>query len=319
MREPPTRRNIDWRVTMADAPPQARMIEPTVQISELATIASAILEDPSAATADKVIRRAVELARSVIRLERTAIYLLDSARGAMVGTWGTDATGATVDEHDIMYDHGDLDREVFGRAERGFAWTAYEDCPHITQENGRNRVIGRGWVACTPIIGSRGPIGTMFNDTALTHEPLDESKQARAAVLCGLLGRALEPCRAALLDAGSAPTEPQHPLVREATRLLVRDPTLSCSALADQLKVSTTTLARTFKRKAHTSLVDHRNELRLARFLGRVDAQGGNLLEAALGAGFGSYAQFHRVFRARFGKAPREYLLDRRLTQPPPP
>jgi transcriptional regulator GlxA family with amidase domain len=79
-----------------------------------------------------------------------------------------------------------------------------------------------------------------------------------------------------------------------------------------RLKMSGGQLARTFKQHARTSIVDHRNEIRLARFLGRVDMQAGNLLEAALEAGFGSYAQFHRVFRARFGQAPREYLLERR-------
>ena len=33
-----------------------------------------------------------------------------------------------------------------------------------------------------------------------------------------------------------------------------------------------------------------------------------NLLQAALDSGFGSYAQFHRVFRARLQATPREYL-----------
>lgn len=315
----PSRRNIDWRVTMAGELPQARLMEPSGPTSELAAIASAALAEPSAATADQVLRRVVEVARSVIRLERTAVFLFDARHQAMVGTWGTDASGQTVDEHDIMYDFGDIDREVFRRAERGYAWTAYDDCPHITQEKGQNRIIGRGWVACTAIVGPSGPLGTLFNDSAISHEPLDEAKQARAAVLCSLVGRALEPCRAALFEADAAPAEPQHPLVRAATRLLVNDPTLSCAALAAELRVSTTTLARTFKRQAHTSIVDHRNELRLARFLGRVDARGGNLLEAALGAGFGSYAQFHRVFRARFGKAPREYLSERRLGATIPP
>jgi len=65
-------------------------------------------------------------------------------------------------------------------------------------------------------------------------------------------------------------------------------------------------LTRSFKRHAGSSIVEYRNELRLARFLSQATRQG--LLEAALGAGFGSYAQFHRVFRARFGKSPRQYL-----------
>ncbi len=308
------RRSIDWRVTLPDQPPRVHLVAPTSQSLEFAGLASELLAEPKPSTVDRVLRRVVELARSVIQLERTAIFLLDVKHQAMVGTWGTNAAGETVDEHDIMYDFGDLDREVYARAERGFPWTAYDDCPHITQDGNRTRIIGKGWAACTPIIGPGGPLGTLFNDTAITHSPIDEARQARAAVLCSLVGRALDPCRDFMVDADTLEPTTTHPLVREATRLLVDDPTLSCASLAERLGVSATTLARTFKRETSTSVVDHRNELRLARFLGRVDATGGNLLEAALEAGFGSYAQFHRVFRARFGQAPRDYLLDRRLS-----
>ena len=42
-----------------------------------------------------------------------------------------------------------------------------------------------------------------------------------------------------------------------------------------------------------------------------VDRGGTNLLEAALTAGFGSYAQFHRVFRALRKMTPSEYLQSR--------
>ena len=81
--------------------------------------------------------------------------------------------------------------------------------------------------------------------------------------------------------------------------------------MAKQLHISPGRLARTFKREAKTSIVEYRNELRLAGFLERVDTKAGNLLQAALESGFGSYAQFHRVFRARFGRTPRDYLLER--------
>ena len=53
------------------------------------------------------------------------------------------------------------------------------------------------------------------------------------------------------------------------------------------------------------------NRLRVERFLARVDRGGGNLLEAALEAGFGSYAQFHRVFRRMLGVNPHEYVTGR--------
>jgi len=52
-----------------------------------------------------------------------------------------------------------------------------------------------------------------------------------------------------------------------------------------------------------------RNRLRLERFFAEVDQGGNNLLEAALAAGFGSYSQFHRVFRELIGTTPRDHLL----------
>ena len=64
------------------------------------------------------------------------------------------------------------------------------------------------------------------------------------------------------------------------------------------------------------SLVEYRNRLRLDRFAVLLDRGRTNLLEAALAAGFGSYAQFHRVFRALRHMTPREYLHKPRLTAP---
>ena len=63
-----------------------------------------------------------------------------------------------------------------------------------------------------------------------------------------------------------------------------------------------------FKAVKGVSLVDYRNRLRLDRFVALLDRGGTNLLEAALEAGFGSYSQFHRVFRSRLHATPREYL-----------
>jgi transcriptional regulator GlxA family with amidase domain len=59
------------------------------------------------------------------------------------------------------------------------------------------------------------------------------------------------------------------------------------------------------------SLVDYRNQLRLERFMALVDSGGSNMLEAALTAGFGSYSQFHRVFKQHRGKSPRGYFHGR--------
>ena len=66
-------------------------------------------------------------------------------------------------------------------------------------------------------------------------------------------------------------------------------------------------LAKHFRDEVGISLVDYRNRLRIEKFLVLAE-QGNNLLEAALDAGFGSYAQFHRVFRRLMGVTPKDYL-----------
>jgi AraC-like DNA-binding protein len=100
--------------------------------------------------------------------------------------------------------------------------------------------------------------------------------------------------------------------------LLARDPSLSGKKIASSLGISVSRLARVFKQEIGVSMVDYRNRLRLERFQMLVDSGGENLLEAALSAGFGSYAQFHRVFRAWRGTTPREYLHGRQATPESP-
>jgi AraC-like DNA-binding protein len=305
------RRPIDWDVILPGQPTPNAPVIGAAAPSRLAALTAELMVAASPATLDGTLRHAVEFARSVIELERAAIYLWDEKNGAMVGTFGTDAHGNTIDEHGLTYQFGDVDRQTFARAAAGSPWTVYEDCPQIAESNGTTRILGRGWVACTAIMGARGPLGILFNDTALTHAPVDEGKQARAAILCSLLGRALEPCRGLLVPAAANGAGKRSSIVMGVTELLVQDPTLSCEAIAQRLELSTRQLNRAFKRESTSSLVDYRNQLRLARFLERIDADAHNLLDAALEAGFGSYAQFHRVFRARFGRGPREYLNDR--------
>jgi transcriptional regulator GlxA family with amidase domain len=100
-------------------------------------------------------------------------------------------------------------------------------------------------------------------------------------------------------------------MVGKIVRMLARDPSLGGKTMATKLSISLSRLARLFKTEMGLSLVEYRNQLRLERFLVLVDSGGGNLLEAALAAGFGSYAQFHRVFCGVYTKTPREYLTLR--------
>jgi len=60
-----------------------------------------------------------------------------------------------------------------------------------------------------------------------------------------------------------------------------------------------------FKQQTGVALVDFRNRERVEKFLQIYGTgQRRTMLDAALEAGFGSYAQFHRVFKRVTGRAP---------------
>jgi AraC-like DNA-binding protein len=99
-----------------------------------------------------------------------------------------------------------------------------------------------------------------------------------------------------------------HPSVERAARLVVdgsADDRLA--ALALEVGLSPSRLSRLFAVQMGVSLVEFRNVRRLERFMGLHDrAPEANALSLALEAGFGSYAQFYRVFRRAMGYGPRE-------------
>ncbi len=97
-----------------------------------------------------------------------------------------------------------------------------------------------------------------------------------------------------------------HPAVEKAARLIRSDPgALRLVELARRSGLSPSRLSRLFKRQTGIAWVDFRNRERIKRFLNMYGAgQRHNVLEAALEAGFGSYPQFHRVFRRVMGCTP---------------
>ncbi len=121
-------------------------------------------------------------------------------------------------------------------------------------------------------------------------------------------------CLAALLltahdAARTAPrgvTTAVHPSVEAAAKRLRADPQLDGMALARAVGLSRGRLSRLFHEQVGVPLATYRNRLRLERARDLLADGRHNLLEAALAAGFGSYAQFHRVVRAQLGVAPRD-------------
>jgi len=104
-----------------------------------------------------------------------------------------------------------------------------------------------------------------------------------------------------------------HPAVERAARLLIEDEgSYSLSQLAHKAGLSPSRLSRLFKKQMGLSIVEFRNRQRMQRFFDRYKLEHearrqSTLLDAALDAGFGSYPQFHRVFRQVVGCSPAEY------------
>jgi AraC-like DNA-binding protein len=96
--------------------------------------------------------------------------------------------------------------------------------------------------------------------------------------------------------------------VETVARLLRADPDAGdLATLAQTAGLSPSHLSRLFKAQTGVSIARVRNQQRLQRFLllyGR--GRRTTALAAALEAGFGSYAQFHRVFREQTGHRPTE-------------
>ena len=97
-----------------------------------------------------------------------------------------------------------------------------------------------------------------------------------------------------------------HPAVRAVARLVQADPAAGdLSALARKVGLSPSHLSRLFAEQTGVALTTYRNRQRLRRFFELYDdGKQTTALAAALDAGFGSYAQFYRVFRKETGRGP---------------
>jgi AraC-like DNA-binding protein len=109
--------------------------------------------------------------------------------------------------------------------------------------------------------------------------------------------------------AADVPVRDVHPAVERAARLIQDGATtLGLEELAQRAGLSPARLSRLFKEQTGFAMVDFRNRQRVERFLEVYGTgQRQTMLDAALEAGFGSYPQFHRVFKAVTGSSPGDY------------
>jgi AraC-like DNA-binding protein len=283
----------------------------TSDLGKVLSVLSAADELSACRDANTMLRSAIELARGHLGLERVGLYMRErsSERILMRGTWGTGSRGETTDERSLSHEFAPREyNSLLGVRLSGGMGLYRPRAPWFASEHGRSIVLGEGWVVATPLVAGRDVVGVMYNDAALTQSPIDEGKQAAAAVFCTLLAVLY------LSNRGTVSWQPlprrsgQSPLVERIVGALGTDLMTTGEQLARELSVSPGHLARSFKREMGISLVDYRNRLRIDRFFEAIQRSGTNtnLLDAALEAGFGSYAQFHRVYRKFVGTTPRD-------------
>jgi len=275
----------------------------------LGPVLSAADELAAVADTDLMLRRAVELARERIGLERVGLWLRDPRAKQLLlrGTWGTGLLGETTDEHELAHECDPVEVQTLCNLQReGTLWRRSESMLQCPQGVGGTTDIGRGWLVATPLVAARELIGVMYNDAALSHAPFDERKQLFTAVFCSLLAGLFLPRRNRYRWPATAAAQ-QSPWVKSVLRALEENPRSSGEYLARKLSISAGHLARSFKAEVGVSLVEYRNRRLMDRFFVALERGNGNLLAAALEAGFGSYTQFHRVYKRMFGTCPREH------------
>jgi AraC-like DNA-binding protein len=136
---------------------------------------------------------------------------------------------------------------------------------------------------------------------------LTEAPRALGLVNAGI---AYALARAHLIAAAAAGAERRtqsfhSAVVRALSALRASVPPPSLPELAALSHTSQAHLSKLFSAQVGMSITEFRNHLRLQRFFELYgDGRSTTLLAAALDAGFGSYAQFHRVFKQHIGHAP---------------
>lgn len=101
-----------------------------------------------------------------------------------------------------------------------------------------------------------------------------------------------------------------HPSVRRALKLLSENEAhQDLAQLAKACGASEAHLSRTFRQQVGVPISRYRNSLRLSRFWESYRSpEQKTMAEAVYAAGFGSYAQFYKVFTEAYGHGPRDCL-----------
>lgn len=138
-------------------------------------------------------RRAVELAREKLKVERCAIFVVDSTKEHLTGTYGTDKQGQTTEEHAITFT---IKEQPELAKNYGSPWWIIQDGRQTTWDGTNIQTIGSGWIAVTTIHIGDEPIGIFVNDAAISNTLINLTQQESIVIYCSLLGNILKRKRA---------------------------------------------------------------------------------------------------------------------------
>ncbi|MCC7491060.1 MAG: PAS domain S-box protein [Fimbriimonadaceae bacterium] len=139
---------------------------------------------------DDVCRRAVELARERLGLERVGLFLLDGQPPVWRGTYGTDLAGQTTDERatTVVPGHGVWHHFLQEAVAGGPRWLKQPDFPL----RAHGEVVGSGEHAVTAVMAGPELLAVVFNDNALSRQPLRDDVQEVLAAYGSLLGHIIQ-------------------------------------------------------------------------------------------------------------------------------
>ncbi len=139
---------------------------------------------------DTLYRRAVELARERLGVERCSLFLVDGEE--IVGTYGTRIDGTTSDER-VARGKTELDwwRALPPAAPGDARWVRF-DGPAMEWVDGEYDRLAESWTVVTPVCSGEKLIGVLYNDAAISGGELHETLQNVFAVYATLLGSIIE-------------------------------------------------------------------------------------------------------------------------------
>ncbi len=157
----------------------------------LRTIVSMTDELMACPDVDTVCRRAVELTREKLGVDRCGLFLKENDR--FRGTYGTDSKGNTTAEHENTADKDEYGflQSLITQRNKGVQWTLV-DSNYIEWDGEKRIEYGKGPVVATYVNSHDDHIGMLFNDNAISGKPIDEARQEVIAVFGSLLGSIIQ-------------------------------------------------------------------------------------------------------------------------------